>query len=226
MAQDRSVIDSLERPAEKASPIGLYGGTFDPIHRGHIHAAKLVLKHIQLDKMHMILSARPGHRGEPASSIEDRWAMLQLACNGEERLIADDGEIRRQGKSYTFDTVKGYCDQGFVPNWVVGMDSFLTMPDWYRWQEIPEFCNLVVIQRTGVQEKLPEQLIELLAERQVDTLDTCALGQIWLLDAPMLDVSATEIRRRIVADEDASDLLDDAVWTYIRQHNLYAEVSV
>ena len=223
MAQDKSDIGDA---INNAVPIGLYGGTFDPIHRGHLHAAISVLDSLSLDLMRMILSARPGHRGEPASSIEDRWAMLQLACVQMEGLIADDSEIRRKGKSYTYDTVKAFCEEGYVPNWVVGMDSFLTMPDWYRWREILEFCNLVVIQRSGTSTGLPDSLKNMVAEHQVDKLNKKAKEQIWFFDAPMLDVSATEIRRRVLENGDPSDLLDDAVWTYIRQHNLYAEVSV
>ena len=174
----------------------------------------------------MVLSARPGHRGEPSSSIQHRWEMLKIACNNFPNLIADDGEVRREGKSYTFETVKDYRERGYVANWVVGMDSFVTMPEWYRWEEIPEYCNLIVIERLGMSEHLPSALSQIVAERQVEKLDIGSTGQIWFLEESMLDVSATEIRRRVMKNEDPSDLLDDAVWSYIKQHNLYAEVSV
>lgn len=207
-------------------PVGLYGGTFDPVHRGHLHAALSVLKHLPLDRMYMILSARPGHRGEPACSIQDRWKMLQLACAKTPALVPDDGEIRREGHSYTIDTVKGYWERGFAPSWVVGMDSFVTMPEWYQWQSIPDFCNLIVIQRSGMDLELPAALAAVVEARKVDKLDVRSLGQVWFHAEPMLEVSATEVRRRLNANEDPSDLLDNAVWSYIRQHNLYAEVSV
>ena len=158
--------------------------------------------------------------------VPSRYISHALKDVRTDRLIADDSEIRREGKSYTYDTVKAFAEQGCVPNWVVGMDSFMTMSDWYRWREILEFCNLVVIQRSGASTHLPDSLKSMVAEHEVETLETKTKGQVWFFDAPMLDVSATEIRRRVLENEDPSDLLDDAVWTYIRQHNLYAEVSV
>ena len=208
------------------SPIGLYGGTFDPIHRGHIHAALSILKTLGLDAMHMVLSARPGHRGAPGSSVQDRWHMLCLACEVYPNLIPDDHEVSRKGVSYTYDTVKEYHESGHIPNWLVGMDSFVTMPEWYRWREIFDYCNLVVFERPGTPPAYPAALSKEVAVRQVAQLDKSELGQIWMAPDTMLDISATQIRAKTAASQDASDLLEEAVWSYIRQHNLYTEGSV
>lgn len=217
MVQGSSAIDK---------PIGLYGGTFDPVHRGHVHAARTVQDRLGLSEIHMVLSARPGHRGSPGSSVDHRWQMLRLACQAYPGLLPDDSEVCREGKSYTYDTVRDFCAKGYTPCWIVGQDSYATLSDWYRWREILQYCNLVVLERPGDERRVPEDVLALEEECAVTDFAPDQLGQIWHMSEPMLEVSATEVRSRVAAGEDASDLLEDAVWTYIRQHNLYVEASV
>ncbi len=216
-AQDNFAIDN---------PVGVYGGTFDPVHQGHLHAAQTILATLGLDQIKMVLSARPGHRGTPHCSVEDRWRMLERACANIEGLVADDREVVRPGKSFTFLTVREYHAEGLIPCWIVGQDSFATLAEWHRWRELLHYCNFVVIERPGDAVPLPADVMELEERYSVATLDLSRTGQIWRTNIPMLEISATDIRKIIGEGGDASDLLEETVWTYIRQHNLYVEASV
>lgn len=202
---------------------GFYGGTFDPVHLGHVHAATTVRDALSLDKVHLVLSARPGHRGQPQSPIQQRWAMLQLACAETPGLAADDRELRRAGPSYTLMTLEALHadDPQCIPCWVMGQDAFATLPEWYRWEELLSFCNLVVLDRPGDRRVEPDAIAELCARYEVSALSADIVGQIVRLQLPMLEVSATEIRRRIRHGESVSHLLADPVYTYIKQHDLY-----
>jgi len=210
--------------------VALYGGTFDPIHVGHIHAAQTVRRALNLHEVRMVLSARPGHRGTPAAHDEHRWQMLQIACDDESGLVADDSELRRAGHSYTFTTVHDLRRQHpeRVPCWIVGQDSFATLPTWHRWRELLDHCNLVVVDRPGDQRAEPAELVDLCHRHAVDELDEERVGQILRLSLTMKEVSATQIRRLIAAGHSAEHLLAAPICHYISAHTLYvlAEKSI
>ena len=206
--------------------VGLYGGTFDPIHNGHIHAAQAVRGALGLASMRLILSARPGHRHAPNADIDHRWQMLSRACDEIDGLQADDREIKRQGHSYTIDTLVEYINQhpGHIPCWILGQDSFATLPSWHRWQDLLTYCNLVVLDRPGL--RLPESdaLVALCADVQiadVECLDHQATGQILRLPLTMQEVSATQIRQRVAQGLSVDHLLVQSVRQYINEQNLY-----
>ncbi len=203
--------------------IGLYGGTFDPIHLGHTHAALSAREALQLPEIRMVLSARPGHRSAPAGETEHRWQMLCLACAEHPGLIADDVEIRREGTSYTVDTVAALreTEPDSIPCWIMGQDAFATLPVWYRWRSLLEFCNLIVVSRPGDVRAEPEELTALCQQHEVEHFTASELGQIYRLQMPMLEISATRIRRAIAHQEAVEHLLAPPVYTYIRQHRLY-----
>jgi nicotinate-nucleotide adenylyltransferase len=205
--------------------VGLYGGTFDPVHVGHIHAARSALEALQLDEVRLILAARPGHRGAPTSDVAHRWAMLCLACAEHTDLVADDTELLREGKSYTVATVAAVreADPQAVPCWILGQDAFATLPIWHRWRELLDYCNLIVLTRPGDLRPEPAALQALSVEHECSRFDTTQVGQIWRLKLPMKEVSATEIRRKLAANEGVENLLAAPVYTYIRQHRLYQQ---
>lgn len=215
--------------------IGLCGGTFDPVHRGHVHAARTACLALGLPLVRMVLSARPGHRSVPDTTIEQRWEMLCLACARYPELVADDIESRRRGKSYTLRTVQDLHAQGYIPCWIIGEDSFATISQWYGWEEIINHCNLVIVDRPGSELPLPAIVTAYERQTLVETLDLTRCGQLWRLtdlhdhgsgDVRMMDVSASEIRRKIALKADVSNLLEESVWTYIKQHNLYKGTSI
>lgn len=203
--------------------IGLYGGTFDPVHVGHIHAARSVREALGLSQIRLVLAARPGHRGQPDSAVEHRWNMLQLACAEHEGLVADDSEVRRSGASYTVATVESLRRQqpASAVCWILGQDAFATLPIWHRWQELLDFCNLIVIHRPGDLRDEPAQVRQLCAQHERVSLDRTRIGQIVRLDLPMQEVSASEIRCRIAAGEPVEHLLAAPIYTYIKTHGLY-----
>lgn len=206
-----------------AEVVGLYGGTFDPVHLGHIHAACSVREALGLTEVRLVLAARPGHRGQPGSAVEHRWNMLQLACAEAEGLVADDSEVRRSGASYTVATVETLRQRhpAAAVCWILGQDAFATLPSWHRWEELLDFCNLIVIDRPGDQRDEPAEVRRLCDQHERASLDRFRIGQIVRLDLPMQEVSASEIRRRIAAGESVEHLLAAPIYTYITNHGLY-----
>lgn len=218
--------------------ICLLGGTFDPVHVGHLHAARSVCDALRLTAIRLLLSARPGHRGAPGASVSQRWDMLKLACADDDRLVPDDLEVRRARRvgrpSYTVETlleIRAAAPEAVVA-WVVGSDAYREITTWFRWREVLTLANLVVLQRPGAPMALPEELEALTRERQVDCDFRAPAGAVRVLDLPMLDVSATAVRgalaesgRNPAMARHAADLLPPAVYTYINQYHLYGVVS-
>ena len=203
--------------------IGLYGGTFDPVHLGHIHAALAVKHDLQLDHVRMVLSARPGHRDQPNTANTHRWKMLKLACDEHSALVADDTELQRPGCSYAIDTLQHF--RARYPRsqlcWIMGMDSYLTLPTWRNWQTLVKFAHLIVVQRPGQPTAVDQQLASFQHRLQAGSLDTSRAGSIVFLPIPMLDISATQVRCLAQSEESPEALLSASVWTYINRNHLY-----
>ena len=202
--------------------VGLYGGTFDPVHLGHLHAALSVKRSLKLAHMRMILAARPGHREAPKVSVEHRWNMLSAACAGT-HLCADDMEVVRHGRSYTIDTLEAYrhLHPQHLPCWVLGQDAFATLPSWHRWRELTNLCNLIVVERPGQLTPESAQVNEYCRQYERPALVATKVGQIVRLRLKMKDISSTVVRSKIAAGEAWQQLLATPVSTYISQHRLY-----
>jgi nicotinate-nucleotide adenylyltransferase len=207
--------------------IGLFGGTFDPIHLGHLHAADTALNVLDLDCLRLVLSARPSHRQAPIASAEHRWTMLQLAVADRARLIADDTELRRSEPSYTVVTLedlRSRIGERESLAWLIGWDAYQDLPTWFRWREMLELTHLVVVRRPGQGRPL-EGTIEAFSRAHyapaLEALHAEPAGCVHFMTSPMLDISASEIRNALAAGRDVADLLPPAVWAYIRQRELY-----
>jgi nicotinate-nucleotide adenylyltransferase len=207
--------------------IGLFGGTFDPVHNGHLHAAGAVCDELGLDRLALVLSARPGHRAQPRTPLRHRWCMLEIACRADRRLQPDDREVRRAAPSYTVDTlVEVRAERPHeVLLWVLGSDQFRSLPTWHRWRELLQLTNLVVLKRPGEPLALSAEVAELLAARRVEGVPSQPAGSIRIVEAPMLDISATVIRQSLAAGAPVAHLLPPGVYTYIRRHGLYGVTS-
>lgn len=216
---------------EPLPPIALLGGTFDPVHFGHLRLADDVRRALGLAELRLIPAADPPHRDGPHASAAHRLAMLRAALPGFPGLVADDLELRRGGKSYTVLTLEELRrDDPLRPLWLVlGADAFRGLPAWHRWREIFTLAHIVVVARPGVppDDALPPPLAAEWQRRQ--TTDSAPLfatpaGRIYRQAVVPHDISATTIRALLARNGDRdelSQLLPPAVLAYIDQHHLY-----
>lgn len=211
--------------------IGVMGGMFDPVHRGHVAAARAALEQLGLTRIHMVPCASPNHRGPASATGEQRMQMLSLAIAGDERLLVDDRELRRSGKSYAVDTLKSIHED--YPNaslvFVLGWDSFLSLPRWHQWQSLFEHAHLCAVSRPGVAwppagSPDSETLQALLEQRQVETPEALfseQQGAVYVLEGVENDVSSTALREALRSRQTTRDWLEPAVTEYIDAHALY-----
>ncbi|BAP43273.1 nicotinic acid mononucleotide adenylyltransferase [Pseudomonas sp. StFLB209] len=221
-----SLPDMSEPALALPRRIGMLGGTFDPVHIGHLRGALEVAELLELDELRLTPSARPPHRELPSVTAEDRLAMVRSAVAGVAPLTVDDRELRRNKPSYTVDTLESMRagmaahDQLFL---LLGWDAFCSLPSWHRWEELLEHCHIVVLQRPDADSEPPEALRDLVAARAVG--DPKALdgpgGQITFVWQTPLSVSATQIRQSLAAGRSVRFLVPDAVLAYIEAHGLY-----
>jgi len=210
---------------------GIFGGTFNPVHYGHLHIALELKQTLGLDEMRLIPCAMPPHREPPGVTAEHRLAMLRLAIGQHPEMAAelsvDPCELEREGPSYSIDTLKLFREelgQQRPLSLCIGMDSFVGLTNWYRWNELLDYAHIVVAARPGWQPPIDGVLAALLTERQIHHptgLGDCAAGNILLLESSLLPISATEIRRKLANNLALDSLLPDTVIDYIRQHGLY-----
>lgn len=217
--------------AESASRrlIGILGGTFDPIHFGHLRMAENLADVLQLDEVRFIPSANPPHRQAPGTSATDRCELVRLAIADNPRFILDDRELHRAGASYTIDTLlslRAEFGDDAALCLTMGSDAFAEFDSWHRWKEVCGLCHLVLVERPHIQitEALRPALQALLRERYTDqpvTLAATAAGHITIQRINALDISATGIREDFVKYRSPRYLLPDSVIDYIQRHRLY-----
>jgi nicotinate-nucleotide adenylyltransferase len=208
--------------------IGLLGGTFDPVHYGHLRLAIEALEGLPIDSLWFVPLHQPNHRRQPSAPGNLRKHMLEAALSGAESLGVDDRELRRGGVSYTVETLSSLrAEHPAKPLvWIMGMDSFASLPAWHRWRELIELAHLVVASRPGAGTAVSGELAALLERRGLG--DTAPLGQtpagkLFILEMPMLDISSSNIRSRISAGRSARYLTPDPVLELIEEHGLYRD---
>ena len=212
--------------ARAARRIGVLGGTFDPVHIGHLRGALEVAQMFDLDEVRLIPNYRPPHRDSPHSSAADRLAMVRLAVQDLPPLVVDARELERDKPSYTIDTLESLRaelapdDQLFL---IIGWDAFCGLPTWHRWEELLDHCHILVLQRPDADSEAPETLRDLLAARSVTDPQAIAGrgGQIAFVWQAPLGVSATRIRQFLASGRSVRFLVPDAVLAYINAHGLY-----
>ncbi|WP_286221954.1 nicotinate-nucleotide adenylyltransferase [Marinobacter apostichopi] len=205
----------------------IYGGTFDPIHHGHLRLALEISDRLRVAPINLVPCHIPPHRGDTGASAEQRLRLLELAVAGEPQLRVDDRELKRAGASYTADTLRQLREElgpEHPLTMVVGTDSFASFDRWRKWQSIPELAHIVVVRRPGA-ELDPDGLpAAMLAERRVSdpqALHAQPCGLMLDLQLPLLEISATGIRERIEAGRSPRYLVPDSVWQEIRRQGLY-----
>lgn len=207
--------------------IGILGGTFDPIHFGHLRPALELLEQLDLAAIRLIPCRIPPHRGEPVASPEHRLRMAELAVADEPRLQVDNRELLRDGPSFSVDTLRSLRrDLGDEQPLalIMGMDAFHGLSSWHRWQELTDLAHLLVTYRPGAPVPRDGQLGRWVCVSQaghVDALRERPAGGLLVWAVTQLDISATAIRELVSRGESARYLLPDAVWDYIREQRLY-----
>jgi nicotinate-nucleotide adenylyltransferase len=208
-------LDSRLRGNDRVA-IGVFGGTFAPIHNGHLRLAIEAREQLGLDQVHVIPAATPPLRPAPAIPAARRLRWVRLATGRERGLVADGRELARRGPSYTIDTLASLRAQ--FPRaslcLLMGQDAARQLPRWHRWRELPDFAHLVFFARPGEKPALPAALARLLRDRRARSaaqLRRRAAG-LWLqLPLPPLPVSGTDVRRRLSAGLSVRGLVPDTV---------------
>ena len=220
--------------ARPSSPLGVFGGTFDPVHHGHLRLAEEAADLLNLSCVRWIPAGQPTARERPLASAARRLAMVRLAIAGNPRFELDSAEVDADRPSYTVPTLErlrsAALGGGARPLvLLVGADAFAGIAGWHRWQQLFELAHVAVAHRPGFPvdpATLPEALAALYRQRyraDVSALATAPAGAIVSFAMTPLDISATKIRRLLSNGASARYLLPDATRDYIKHHHLYAE---
>jgi nicotinate-nucleotide adenylyltransferase len=190
--------------------VGLFGGSFDPVHNAHLALARTALEQLRLDEVRWIPVGQPWQKTRELAAASDREAMVRLAIAGEPRFVLDRIELRRRGVSFTLDTVRelAAADPEDERVLILGQDQYASLHTWRDWRELLGLVTLAIANRPGAVLVVNPQIAQV-------------AHQTVLL--PMMDVSSTEIRRRVAAGESIADLVPEAVARYIEQRRLYSE---
>jgi nicotinate-nucleotide adenylyltransferase len=202
--------------------IGIFGGTFDPVHYGHLRPALEVMQALALEQVRFIPNQIPPHREMPWLDSAMRKTLLQLALADTPGFVLDERELLRSGPSYMIDTLESL--RADYPTTtlclIIGMDAFADLPSWHRWQELLQLCHLVVTTRPGFawpQTPALEALAGCRAEHAAE-LDTAMSGKILLQCVTSLDISSSAIRQQIQMGQSIRFLLPEAVNRYLVEH--------
>ncbi|MEL7298153.1 MAG: nicotinate-nucleotide adenylyltransferase [Pseudomonadota bacterium] len=211
---------------ELSGPIGIFGGTFDPVHIGHLRSAYELLHGLELHEVRFMPCGNPPHRATPKAPAEVRLQMVQSAVEMEPGFVVDDREIRRPGLSYTVDTLRSLRED--LPAHplclIVGMDAFLSLPKWYQWREIFRLAHIVVAHRPGWQAPTDGALGDLLRDRGTELiadLRKALAGAIYIHEVTQLEISSTSIRRLIRAGHDPRYLMPESVRRIVASAGCY-----
>lgn len=205
--------------------MGVYGGSFDPVHLGHLRAALEVQQLLGLAEIRFLPSGQPPHRDAPEAGDALRLRMLNAAIGDQPGFLVDRREITRDGPSYTITTLQSL--RGDFPDCslalIVGMDAFLGLPGWHRWQELFELAHLVVAHRPGWQPPASGPLGELLAARGSDDPECFRSGSgcIFVHAVTALDIASSEIRVAVARGESIRYLVPDSVRDIILESGCY-----
>jgi nicotinate-nucleotide adenylyltransferase len=188
--------------------VGVFGGSFDPVHNAHVALARLALEQLQLDEVRWIPVGQPWQKTRALSDGADREAMVRLAIAGEPRFVVDRTELRRRGTSYTLDTVRELVAAEPATQWVLilGQDQYAGLHTWRDWRELVAMVTLAIANRPDAEPVVNAQIARFPHQ---------------MVSLPMMDVSSTEVRRRVAAGEPIAELVPEAVARYIERRQLY-----
>jgi nicotinate-nucleotide adenylyltransferase len=216
----------MRRPHGRWDAIGVFGGTFDPIHFGHLRTAFECQVRLGLGEVRFIPCADPPHRGAPAANARARLRMVEAAIAGTEGFIADAREFEREGPSFTIDTLHSLQRDfpGRTLCLLLGVDAFAGLAGWREWESLFDCAHIVVARRPGATIPATGLLGEALRERAVESvagLRASSQGRILIVDVTQLDIASTDIRASIAAGVRPLYLMPDSVWRVIVESECY-----
>lgn len=208
--------------------IGLLGGTFDPVHYGHLRPAQQLKQQLGFDEVRLLPCYRPVHRDTPTASAEQRTRMLELALEEFPELRLDTRELERDEPSYSLHTLRELRaeqpDATFC--WILGFDAFQLFHTWHQWRQVLSLTHLLVVHRPGYSAGLNDSLLDLLSRHQVNDMQALrqspAAAVLMLeLDAP--DISSTDLRQRLANSESAQGQLPGSVEEWLNKNSIYTK---
>jgi nicotinate-nucleotide adenylyltransferase len=212
------------------NPLGIFGGTFDPIHFGHLRTAFELLDGLRFGELRFVPAGNPPHRDAPFADAELRLALVEAAIADQPGFVLDDREVRRAGPSYAVLTLRELREE-FPARplcLVLGMDAFLGLPQWHEWRDLPRLAHVVVAHRPGWRAPAGGPLGELLAQARTDRiqeLHDLPAGRIYIHQVTQLEISSTDLRSLLAAGQDPRYLVPEAVRQAIRATGCYTRPS-
>tara|TARA_B100001778_G_C18514965_1_gene595986 strand:- start:346 stop:987 length:642 start_codon:yes stop_codon:yes gene_type:complete len=208
----------------KSQFIGIFGGTFDPVHKGHTEIIKNLFELIPLDKVIVIPNGKAPHKKVSVNSKE-RLKMVSSAFQDIDKVVIDDREIKKNDPSYAISTLKELLEENEDNSlvWIMGSDAFSEIDSWYQWQDFVEMVNIIVMVRPNHEISMDSEAFNIMSTRQ--TIDKESLhtgrGKIYLLKIRPIEITSTEIRNKIIEGKDVSEFLLEEVNKLISKGNLY-----
>ncbi|HEY4873922.1 MAG TPA: nicotinate-nucleotide adenylyltransferase [Steroidobacteraceae bacterium] len=210
-------------------PIGLFGGTFDPLHYGHLRTAFELWQALSLAEVRFMPTGSPPHREQPLAPAQLRLDMVKAAVADQPAFVVDDREVRRTGVSYSVDTLTElraeYPQRSLCL--LLGMDAFLGLPNWHRWRDLLDLAHIIVAHRPGWRAPTMGPLGEVMVDRgtgSVRDLHEQRAGRIYVHAVTQLEISSTELRQLISQGRDPRYIVPEEVRRIIRETRCYAAV--
>lgn len=205
-------------------PIGVLGGSFDPVHCGHLHLAKEAYNAARLSEVRFVPLNVPAHKQSSATGVTDKCDMLRTVMSPP--FVLDLVEIERGGVSYTIDTLKQLSSvfPGRPLCLVLGRDAFVHLASWKDYQQLLDFCHLVVVARAEAEEKIPNELALIIKDVVVDESDALhhnLSGKVFFVDAPLVEISSSNVREKLLRKQSIDGLVPDSVLDIINNKGLY-----
>jgi nicotinate-nucleotide adenylyltransferase len=208
-------------------PLLVFGGTFDPVHVGHLGAVSALRDALHVETVIWLPAGEPPHRPPPVASAAHRLAMLRLALAGEPDCVIDSRELNRSGPSYTVLSLEElraeYPDQPLCL--ALGLDAALGLPEWHRWREVLALAGIAVMRRPGW--SLPEPLPQWWRDAQSHPRDSVPTSGGWMrfVDIPPIDTAAAQVREDLISGRSVEAKVPAAVASYIKEHELYGKIT-
>ncbi|EMI5802775.1 nicotinate-nucleotide adenylyltransferase [Klebsiella aerogenes] len=206
----------------------MYGGTFDPVHYGHLKPVEILANQIGLNRVIIVPNNVPPHRPQPEATSAQRVHMLELAIADKPLFVLDERELRRNTLSWTAQTLQEWRQEQGPDRplaFIIGQDSLLTFPTWHNYATILDNAHLIVCRRPGyplaMKREKDQQWLDKHLTHDIELLHNRPAGAIYLAETPWFDISATLIRQRLQQGVSCADMLPEAVLDYIHQQKLY-----